>query len=323
MISLAGLEGLRQLPPGSVLSIGNFDGMHLGHQRILELGRRLASGSAPLSLITFEPHPLTVLRPGHAPPRLTPPHLKRAMLESTGVQFLVVLAPDPAVLDLTAEQFWEILRDQVRPGHMVEGASFTFGKGRGGTIERLMQWSRESGINLHVVEAVNVPLLDLHIVPVSSSVVRWLLANGRARDAAICLGRPYELAGEVIKGHQRGKDIGVPTANLRCEDQLIPADGVYSARAVVDEQVYPVALSIGTMPTFGENSRQVEAHLIGFDGDLYGRVLHVQVTDWLREQRKYANLEALKRQLVIDLDACRSRALLNAQRPLASIIAVA
>jgi riboflavin kinase/FMN adenylyltransferase len=258
--------------------------------------------------VTFEPHPLTVLRPPLAPPRLTPHPVKRALLEAAGVDDLVILPPTPAVLNLTAENFWEILRDQVRPTHMVEGSSFYFGKGRGGTIEKLREWAAQSGVQLHVIDGVSVTLLNMHIVPVSSSLIRWLLAYGRARDAAICLGRPYALRGQVVRGFGRGKDLGVPTANLKCEDQLIPPDGVYAGRCTVKGTTYPAAVSIGTLPTFAEATRQVEAHLLGFSGDLYEQPLEVQLVDWLREQRKFSDVGALKKGIENDLTETLQRA---------------
>jgi len=298
---LQGLPGLRHLPPGAVLSIGNFDGIHLGHQHILSLARRLAAG-AELAVATFEPHPFTVLRPDKVPPRLTPPPVKRELLERAGVNVLVELAPTRDVLDLTAEQFWHILRDEVRPSHMVEGSSFTFGKGRGGTIDTLRTWAAESAVRLHVVDPVTVPLLDLHVVSVSSSLIRWLVHHGRVRDAAICLARPYVLQGHVIHGAHRGRGLGTPTANLHCTEQLIPADGVYAGRcAVVDGATYPAAVSIGTNPTFGEHARQVEAHLIGFQGNLYDRELAVELLDWEREQWKFHSVDELKSQITRDL----------------------
>jgi len=286
---LRDLAGLRQVPAGAVLSVGNFDGLHRGHERVLRMAGSLkqqgqASG---VTIVTFEPHPLTVIRPALAPPRLTPPALKRSLLAEAGVDHVVILAPTPEVLNLTAEDFWHILRDEVRPAHMIEGHTFTFGKGRGGTIEKLRNWAAESSVRLDVLEPVSVPLLNLQIVEVSSSLIRWLLSHGRVRDAAICLGRPYVLEGFVVKGHQRGRTIGVPTANLRCDDQLVPADGVYAGRVCVDGRTYAAAISIGSMPTFGENTRQVEAHLVGFDGDLYDRVIQVELADWVREQMKY------------------------------------
>ena len=292
-----GISGLRKLRAGSVLSIGNFDGLHLGHQKILETARTLrgANAGSRLAAVTFEPHPLTVLRPQLAPPRLTTPAEKQAMLQSVGVDDYVILPPTREVLDLEAEAFWAILRDEVKPIALVEGGSFNFGKNRRGSIERLKEWSAGTGIELHLVDSVTVTLQDMSPVDVSSSLIRWLIAYGRMRDAAICLGRPYALQGEVIHGNHRGRTIGVPTANLRCEDVLIPTDGVYAGRCAIDGRAFPAAVSIGTNPTFQDQRRQVEAHLIGFDGDLYGRSIRVDLLDWLRDQWKYPGIEPLKR----------------------------
>jgi riboflavin kinase/FMN adenylyltransferase len=284
------------------MAIGNFDGVHLGHQEMLRTARGIADeNKLPLVVVTFEPHPLTVLRPETAPPRLTPAELKVRLLEAAGADFLVVLPPEKEVLGLTAEDFWKILSEQIEVRHLVEGSSFRFGRGARGTVEMLAAWTRGTEIQLHVIDSVQVALLDMQVTPVTSSAIRFLLAYGRARDAAICLGRPYALCGVVKKGFSRGKSIGVPTANLDCGDQLIPADGVYAARCEVRDAKYSVALSIGTMPTFRENVRQVEAHLIGFDGDLYNSTLTVEVLDWHREQRAYSGVEPLKVQIQKDI----------------------
>lgn len=315
---LHGLQGLRQLTAGSALSVGNFDGLHLGHRRILNTADELrCAGRLPLAAVTFEPHPLTVLRPNDVPPRLTPAPMKRQLLAEAGVDDLVELPPTAEVLNLTAEAFWAILRDQVRPSHIVEGHTFNFGKGRGGTIERLREWAASSDVALHIVDPVSVPLLDLTVVPVSSSLVRWLLEHGRVRDAAICLGRCYALRGEVIKGHQRGRTIGVPTANLDVKEQLIPADGVYVGRAAIDGVMHSAAVSIGTLPTFGDSSRQVEAHLIGYEGDLYGTSITLELVDWAREQIRYPGVDALKQQLQRDIEHARGCGRLDPARPIA------
>jgi len=314
-----GIDGLLQIPKGSVVSIGNFDGIHLGHRRILQTARELASAkNSPLVLVTFEPHPMTVLRPDAAPPRLTPPAIKQPLLEAAGADWLVVLPPEKQVLGLSAEDFWTILRDRAQVADLVEGATFRFGKGAAGTVAKLRQWAAQSSVSLHVVESVEVPLLDLRIVPVSSSVVRFLLACGRVRDAAICLGRSYALSGVVGKGFSRGKSLGVATANLQCGDQLVPADGVYAGRCTVGGKTYPAAVSIGTMPTFGENARQIEAHLIGFDGDLYGANLVVELSDWLREQRTYSGADPLKTQIRKDITATVAVAGRDLVRPIVS-----
>lgn len=302
MNTLEGLDGLRRIPPGAAISIGNFDGVHLGHQAILRSARAIsAARNTTFAVVTFEPHPLTVLNPAAAPPRLSPAPLKRELLADLGVEILVTLAPEPAVLELTAERFWQILRDEVKPAALVEGQSFSFGKGRGGNVKLLAEWIAGTGVELHVEPPVSVPLLDMQVAPISSSLIRWLLSHGRVRDAALCLGRPFTLVGEVVKGHQRGRTIGVPTANLACGDQLLPADAVYAGRCEIDGKTYPAAVSIGLLPTFGDSARQVEAHLIGFDGDLYGRIMRLELIDWIRDQYKFNGLPALKERIARDV----------------------
>src|SRR5258708_32007581 len=192
MQMLEGLSGLREVGAGKLLPVGNFDGCHRGHDRLLRMAGALKQqGQANgVAIVTFEPHPLTVLRPELAPPRLTPPQMKQSMLAEAGVDHLVTLAPTQEVLNLSAEEFWRILRDEVRPAHMIEGRSFNFGKNRGGTIDKLKKWAADSPVKLDIIDPVSVPLLNLQIVEVSSSLIRWLLAHGRVRDAASCLGRP-------------------------------------------------------------------------------------------------------------------------------------
>lgn len=319
MFAREGLQGLRSIPPGSAVTIGNFDGVHLGHQHIIETcdALRDQSPSGRIAVVTFEPHPLTVLKPELAPPRLTLPETKRRLLEALGVDEYITLAPSPDVLGVAAEQFWALLRDEAKVAHLVEGDTFTFGKGRGGTVQKLLEWSRGTSVQVHVAEPVARPMLDQQIAPVSSSLVRFLVDAGRVRDAAICLGRPYLLEGPVIKGHQRGRTIGIPTANLDCTELMIPADGVYAARCTLNGRDHAVALSIGTMPTFGENDRQVEAHILDFDGDLYGHHLSVEVIDWVREQWKLPGVDALKAQIARDVEVIRRTLAQSASKSLA------
>lgn len=311
-----GIEGLQELPAGTVLSVGNFDGVHRGHRHLLSVAHQLGD---IVAVVTFEPHPLTVLRPQSMPPRLSPLSIKQSLLESLSVDHLVILPPTPQVLNLTAESFWKILRDDVQPAHLIEGESFSFGKGRGGSIARLREWSIGTCVQLHVVEPICVPLLDLQVVAVSSSLIRWLLIQGRARDAAICLGHPYLLQGRVVKGFQRGRTIGVPTANLDCGEQLVPAEGVYSGRCTVRGASYPAAISIGTMPTFGENPQQVEVHLVGFTGDLYDQTIQVELRDWVREQWKFNQVDALKRRIEQDIQWVQQRSGTPVSEPIAAI----
>ena len=299
-----GLDGLRQLPPAAALSIGNFDGLHVGHAAIVRRLGELAPGGA-IAVATFEPHPLTVLRPHLAPPRLTPAPLKRRLLASMGVTHLVELPPTPEVLNLSAEAFWRILRDDVRPAHLVEGPTFNFGKDRGGNVGKLIEWSRGGAIGVHILRPKEAALLDCSLVEISSTLIRFLVANGRVRDAGLCLDRPYALAGRVVHGFHRGRELGTPTANLQIDDQLIPADGVYAGRCVVDERSYPAAVSIGSNPTFGDPRIQVEAHLLDFSGDLYDQTIEVELLDWIRDQRKYAGAELLIQQIRADVAETR------------------
>jgi len=312
-----GIEGLKHLPNGLALSFGNFDGLHRGHRKIIEIAKSLRA-PAGIAIGTFEPHPLTVLRHGHAPPRLTPLPLKLDLLKEIGVDHVAILPPTTALLNLTAEEFWKILRDDVRPAHLIEGESFNFGKNRGGNIDRLREWSAGTDVQLHIIDAVEVPLLDLKVTPVSSSLIRWLVVGGRVRDAAIALGKPYALQGVVVKGFQRGRTIGVPTANLDCGEQLLPAEGVYAGRCQIENIDYPAAVSIGRLPTFGDDQLQFEAHLIGFTGDLYGQTLRVELIDWIREQQKFFGIESLKKQLAKDIEWAGSRSAMDATRAIAS-----
>jgi riboflavin kinase/FMN adenylyltransferase len=172
-------------------------------------------------------------------------------------------------------------------------------------------------VRLQVIDPVSAVLTDLTVVPVSSSLIRWLLANGRCRDAAVCLGRPYVLEGVVVEGFKRGRTIGTPTANLRVADQLIPPDAVYAGRCAVGGRVYPAAVSIGKMPTFGDQlPHQLEAYLVGFEGDLYGKTLRVELIDYLREQWKFSGVEQLKRQIARDVEVAVGRSGLDVARPI-------
>lgn len=315
-----GLDGLKATTSRAVLSVGNFDGIHRGHAQLLRVARAIAdAANVPLAVATFEPHPLTVLNPAAAPPRLTPPSIKSDLLAQRGVDELIVLPPTPDVLNTTAEGFWAILRETIGITALVEGETFTFGKGRGGTVERVRQWAARDNVRLEIVPAEQAVLLDLSVVDVNSTLIRWLLGHGRARDAAILLGRPYTLHGPVVKGFQRGRTIGVPTANLKCDDQMVPLDGVYAARCAIDNVTYPVALSIGTLPTFGSTGRQIEGHLIGFTGDLYGRTIDIEIVDWLRDQTKFSGVDSLKAQLARDIAEAQHRAIATPSRQIARL----
>lgn len=292
---------------GSVVSIGNFDGLHRGHRRILSVAqdhaRRL---SVPVVAVTFEPHPLTVIAPSRAPKRLTNVAQKLALLGTAGVNVAVVLESTPALLGLEAEAF---LRDVVvgrfRPSMIVEGRNFGFGKGRRGDIETLSDLADRFGYSLDIVEPVTVALDGGEPQRVSSSLIRKLVTEGRMEHAAAALGRNYELVGIVERGAGRGRKLGFPTINIRAAAQLIPAHGVYAGRSCVDGTDYRCAVNIGAAPTFESSEPLVEAHLLDFSGDVYGRELVVALSHRLRGQRRFDSPDELARQIRADVEAVR------------------
>ena len=304
------------------MSIGNFDGLHRGHARIIETMKavRDASKSQRLAVVTFEPHPLTVLRPDLAPPRLTPPLVKRSLLEAAGVDDYVILPPtrDDITPTWRRRSFGASLKRTCGSHILSKGPRSTLAPREVGASAGPGQKAFLL-VKLQVVDPVQIALLDLQIAPVSSSLIRWLLGHGRTRDAAICLGRAYTLEGTVVKGRQRGRTIGIPTINLDCGDQLIPADGVYVGKCNVDRVSKMAAVSIGNAPTFKNAKWQIEAHLLHFSGDLYGRTMQVEMIDWLREQRKYSSIDELKEQIHRDIAMCRQRADLDPARMIAAV----
>jgi riboflavin kinase/FMN adenylyltransferase len=213
------------------------------------------------------------------------------------------IEPTLEFLQQDAQTFITRLVEEHRPRFIVEGPDFRFGRDRGGSIETLRQFEPCFGYRLIVVDPVEVVLADQSIVRASSSLARWLVANGRVHDARTLLGRPFEIESEVVRGDQRGRTIGFPTANLgHAADQVMPADGVYAGFAERDGARYPAAISVGDKPTFGRHARTCEAFLLDYHGpvDDYGWTMRLHFTHWLRDQLKYDSVEALMAQLYRD-----------------------
>lgn len=284
---------------GGALSVGNFDGVHRGHVALLEELRREAEAvHGPAVALTFDPHPLLLLRPDSYPPPLTTPAERARLLQAHGADHVVVLGTTHDLLRLTAEEFFErVVRGHFAARAMVEGGSFGFGRGRGGNVVTLAELCRRDGLGLVVV-----PPLLLGGEAVSSSRVRAALQRGAVREAAECLGRPYRLSGTVEVGRRRGAGLGFPTANLGRTQALVPGDGVYAVRVERDGARWLGAANVGPNPTFGENARKVEVHLIGFRGDLYGQELAVDFLDRLRDTRPFGSVNELTAQLRADVE---------------------
>jgi riboflavin kinase/FMN adenylyltransferase len=285
---------------GGAVAIGNFDGVHLGHARIVE---RLISQArrvgGPALVFTFDPHPVRLLRPSEAPPPLTWTDRKAQLLVELGVDSIIAYPTDEKLLQLTDREFFdEIVVGKLAARAMVEGPNFFFGRGRTGTIDVLRKFTAAAGMALEVVEPV---VAGGEIV--SSSRVRKLLAAGQVDEARGLLTQPYRIRGMVTHGAGRGQRIGFPTANVSAIDTLLPGRGVYAGAATVQNERWPAAINVGSNPTFGEQALKVEVHLIGFSQSLYGQPLEVDFLSRLRDVRPFSGVKELQDQLKRDVEA--------------------
>ena len=294
---------------GAVIALGNFDGLHLGHQKVIGEAIRLAGElEAPCGVLTFEPHPRTYFQPDRPAFRLTPFRIKLRQLEAIGIDYLYLLSFDRAMAERSPESFIvEVLGQGVEPAHLVVGYDFVFGKGRSGNAELLEDLGRAAGFGVTSIPAA----ADADGVVYSSTKVRERLCAGDPPGAARILGRPWEIEGRVETGDRRGRLLGFPTANLALGDYLQPSLGVYAVRAGIDEgrstRWLDGVANLGRRPTVGGTRVQLEVHLFDFDGDLYGRHLRVALIDFLRPERKFDGLDALKAQIAVDGAEARLR----------------
>lgn len=305
------LRTLDQLPHslrGGAVSIGNFDGVHLGHARIIARLREMSKCVGGCSVVfTFDPHPVRLLRPDKAPPPLTWTDRKAELLANLGVDAVIAYPTDEALLSLSPEEFFaRIVRHELAAKAMVEGPNFYFGRHRAGNIELLARLCQGAGMQLEIVE----PLV-VGATIVSSSRIRDLIAAGDVAQASELLTQPYRIRGMVTHGAARGHKIGFPTANVDAIDTLLPAHGVYAGRAYVGRERWPAAINVGPAPTFGEQADKVEAHLIGFQGSLYGQPIELDFLSRLRGIQKFASVDALKAQLASDVAAAVAATQLN------------
>jgi riboflavin kinase/FMN adenylyltransferase len=296
----------QETPPesyrGGALSIGNFDGVHRGHRALLtELRSRAARVGGPAVVLTFDPHPLQLLSPERFQPVLTTTADRVALLRAAGADQVAVLRTTPELLQLSAPDFFaRVVRTGFQARAVVEGGNFAFGRNREATVETLSDYCREAGIDFTVV-----PFLQEAGRNISSSQVRAALLAGDVRGAVGLLGRCYRLRGTVGVGQRRGRTIGFPTANLEALSTLIPGNGVYAVRVEHAGKQWPGAANIGPNPTFGEDARKIEIHLIGFEGDLYGQPLAADFVERLRDTRPFAGVAELKAQLQQDVEQAK------------------
>lgn len=299
------------MPVATAVTIGNFDGVHAGHAALVRRARELAREGGRVVVLSFDPHPVGVLRPGNRPTRLTTFAARVRLLEELGADEVVRLEPTGELLGRSPESFVEWVVGEFAPDAIVEGRDFRFGNARAGDMQTLQRLGGSHGFVVDVVGAVQVGMTDQSVVVASSSIARWLLSHGRVRDLASVLGRPYTLAGRVVRGDRVGRTIGYPTANMDCESEP-PADGVYAAAATLpDGRRVGAALSVGTRETFDGADRRVEAYLMGVDAtgsgsieglDEYGWRLELELVGWVRGQARFADVESLVGQMGRDCD---------------------
>ncbi|MDO6520690.1 bifunctional riboflavin kinase/FAD synthetase [Shimia thalassica] len=289
---------------GASAAIGNFDGVHLGHQSVIDIARK-ANDDAPLGIVTFEPHPREFFAPDAPPFRLTSAETRANRLEKLGVERLYELPFNATLSGLTPKEFArDVLADGLGLRHVVVGADFCFGKGRKGTAEDLQAFGKEMGFDVTIA-----PLVRDAETQVSSTEIRKALTEGRPRDAATMLGHWHRVDGPVIGGDQRGRDLGFPTANMSIDGLHPPKFGVYAVLVDVLEGPhqgsYQGAASVGVRPMFGVNKANIETHIFDFSGDLYGTELSIALIDFLRPEWKFDGLEALVAQIDADCATCR------------------
>ena len=297
---------------GAAVAIGNFDGVHPGHRAVIKEAGLIAHDAGLLwAVLTFEPHPRELFQPNQAPFRLTPLRSKAREIAALGVDMLIVQRFDEAFSCLEAEDFVKsALARGIEASHVVSGYDFVFGHGRGGTCEMLLSMGAKEGFGFTAVNAIEDATGEVY----SSTRIRERLTDGDPRGAAEVLGRPFELEGRVVEGERRGHALGFPTANIGLGTFLRPTNGIYAVRAAIDagpgggsdtdpgtEPSWRDGVAnIGVRPTFGAGEVLLEVYLFDFDQDLYGRRLRVRLVDFLREEKKFDDVDELKAQIASD-----------------------
>jgi riboflavin kinase/FMN adenylyltransferase len=292
-------------PPlrGGAVTVGNFDGVHRGHRYLVSAARSWAQRlTGPCLAVTFDPPPGALLYPESPRPPLTTLTDRAELLHAAGADHVVILRTDPGLLALTPEAFFEdVILRQLAAQAIIEGHDFRFGRARLGDTTLLRELCQHHRLGFETLP----PLTDADGRPVSSSRVRAALVAGDVAAAAELLGRPYRITGTVVGGARRGRTIGFPTANLDGVDTLVPGVGVYAVRAEVDGTPWPAAANVGPNPTFGEDARKIEVHLLDFSSDLYGKRLAVSFIARLRDTKPFAGPGELAEQLQQDIAAAR------------------
>jgi riboflavin kinase/FMN adenylyltransferase len=285
-----------------VLTIGNYDGIHIGHQKIIERVVRTAremSGTA--MLMTFNPHPLSVLKPDTYTRLITPLHLKKKLIEASGIEAMLLVPFDAQFQSLTPEMFVRnILVDKLAVKAVFVGYDFKFGKDGGGTVGMLKKFASTYGFHFEIMEAIT-----MDNEKIGSNTIRKLILDGSVEKAARFLGRPHMIEGVVVKGENRGKWMGFPTINLDTFFELVPKNGVYMTEVDLDGKHIPSVTNIGFNPTFGGKKFLMETHILDFSGNLYGKEVVIYFHKRIRDEMKFSGIDELKERIAKDVVLAR------------------
>jgi riboflavin kinase/FMN adenylyltransferase len=311
---ISDLRAFPQSLPGPIITIGNFDGVHLGHQAIFRTVRQHARDVGGTSIVlTFDPHPLKVLAPEHCPLLITPTAKKLSLIRQCQLDVMVCLPFTQELADMTPVAFVkDVLVGIIGIRDIYVGYNFAFGKGRQGTITLLQELGSRHGFGVHIIEPIAV---EGHVV--SSSIIRRSVQDGSVHEAAVLLGRLYSISGSVVEGFQKGRELGFPTANVHSTDELIPGRGVYAVVADWRQQRYGGVANIGFNPTFGRTQLSIEIHLFNFSHQLYGETVEVHFVQKIRDEQAFPSIAALVEQIGRDVEA--AHLLLAARRPHTSL----
>jgi len=303
MLIVENLEKIGIPLENPVLTIGNFDGVHRGHlvlfNKVKERARAIQGQSA---VMTFEPHPIRVMKPGNGPPLITPTRQKLKLIEDMGVDAIYCIPFNREFAAISAHDFVrDILVKRIGIRELVVGYDYTFGSNREGSIGMLRELGKELGFRLHVMDPVHI-----NGRLISSTSIRKLVGEGNLSEARVLLGRDYQVCGTVIRGKDRGgRLLGFPTANLLLIDELIPKKGVYAVTVFVDKKTYHGVTNIGFNPTFGEGPLSVETHLLDFNGDLRDKTIKINFLQRLRDEKTFKSIDELKENIQRDIRQAR------------------
>ena len=290
-----------KLSKATIATIGTFDGIHIGHQKILNsLARFAKENSLKSVVITFDPHPRKVINKKNSIELINTIEEKKEKIKTLGIDYLIVQKFDEKFSETEANKFVEILKNNINIEKLIVGYDHRFGKNRNADINDLKKYGKE--LNFEVIE---IDALEIEEVNISSTKIRSAIKDGNIRQANSYLGYNFFLGGEVVKGHSRGKELGFPTANLKIdEDKIIPKNGVYLVKSKIDHQDIYGMMNIGYNPTFNNKSKKIETHFFNLNKNLYGKIIKIELLEYIREEKRFETVDDLIQRLKLDREKC-------------------